>query len=203
MSNPTTTRQLTDKTPHYSDKGGDQLQAEVRCCSSIELEAWCWSLAAQLHESYDRSDRAFLAVRLEAVKAEIAFRERMSDPVTPLRSASRHYDLERIRADFPLSDALPRLASVELRSVAGRFSGRCPFPDHHDRSPSLSVRGDGQVWHCFGCGRGGDLFTFAQQWYDTRSFLAAVEIVLSGLGASADAYRIGGRPVRQGSAHVA
>ena len=166
-----------------------RLQAEIRASSSIELEAWCWSLTVSLAEATGEADRAFLGYRLGEVKRELRLRERVADPVAPLRTATRHYDLARIKSDVLLTDALPRLAAVELRKSAGRFVGRCPFPDHHDSSPSLSVDGDGQLWKCFGCGKGGDLFSFAQRWFGL-TFTAAVEAVVVGMGASLDRYRL-------------
>jgi DNA primase catalytic core len=50
--------------------------------------------------------------------------------------------------------------------------GRCPF--HKDRNPSLSVVADGQYFHCFGCGVGGDVFDFLQQ-IERKPFWEIVE----------------------------
>lgn len=47
---------------------------------------------------------------------------------------------------------------VEMRRVGANFSGLCPF--HEERSPSFTVSPDKQIFHCFGCGRGGNVFTF-------------------------------------------
>lgn len=38
------------------------------------------------------------------------------------------------------------------------YMGHCPF--HDDRHPSLSVHGSKKLFHCFGCGAGGDIFKF-------------------------------------------
>ncbi|MBP2680587.1 MAG: primase, partial [Candidatus Krumholzibacteriota bacterium] len=50
---------------------------------------------------------------------------------------------------------------VELRRVGANFSALCPF--HDERSPSFTVSPDKQIFHCFGCGRGGNVFTFLME----------------------------------------
>ncbi len=50
---------------------------------------------------------------------------------------------------------------VELRRVGANFSALCPF--HEERSPSFTVSPDKQIFHCFGCGRGGNVFTFLME----------------------------------------
>ncbi len=47
---------------------------------------------------------------------------------------------------------------IQLRKVGRRFAAVCPF--HNDKDPSLSVNPDKGFWHCFGCGAGGNLFSF-------------------------------------------
>ena len=43
-----------------------------------------------------------------------------------------------------------------------RMMGRCPFPDHSDKSPSFSVDRDKQLYYCFGCKKSGNTLTFLQ-----------------------------------------
>lgn len=50
---------------------------------------------------------------------------------------------------------------MPLKASGGNFLGKCPF--HNEKTPSLSVSPTKQVWHCFGCGRGGDLFSFIME----------------------------------------
>ena len=45
-----------------------------------------------------------------------------------------------------------------LRKAGARYSGRCPF--HEERTPSFSVNPADKLYHCFGCGKGGDVITF-------------------------------------------
>lgn len=159
--------------------GHELLVAEARNCTSSALEAWIWSLTVSLDETDDPETRGFILVRLEVLKAEVAKRERIADPMRALRRTSSSFDLERIKADVSLLDALPAMAAVELTKRGSIWVGACPFPDHHDGTPSFVVKGDGRLWHCKGCLRGGDIFTFAEEWYATRAFRHAVELVLS------------------------
>lgn len=50
---------------------------------------------------------------------------------------------------------------MPLKASGSNFSGRCPF--HNEKTPSFTVSPTKQVWHCFGCGRGGDLFSFIME----------------------------------------
>ena len=47
---------------------------------------------------------------------------------------------------------------VHLKRSGRNFFGLCPF--HNEKSPSFSVSPDKQIFHCFGCGVGGNVFTF-------------------------------------------
>lgn len=47
---------------------------------------------------------------------------------------------------------------VALRRAGRSWKGLCPF--HGERTPSFTVNPDRQVWHCFGCGKGGDVFAW-------------------------------------------
>lgn len=61
-----------------------------------------------------------------------------------------------------------------LKPAAGGYMGRCPFPDHQEKTPSFSVSESKQVYNCFGCHKKGNIFTFLQQ-YSGQSFPEAVE----------------------------
>jgi DNA primase len=52
--------------------------------------------------------------------------------------------------------------------------GLCPFPDHKESIPSFSVRDNDQVFYCFGCKRGGNVYTFLQH-FQGLSFPDAIE----------------------------
>lgn len=60
---------------------------------------------------------------------------------------------------------------VQLKKSGKNFLGLCPF--HEERTPSFSVAEDKQIFHCFGCGKGGNVFTFIQE-IDGLSFPESV-----------------------------
>ena len=60
---------------------------------------------------------------------------------------------------------------VQLKKAGKNYSGLCPF--HNEKTPSFSVAEDKQFYHCFGCGRGGNVFSFLQE-IDGISFPEAV-----------------------------
>ena len=62
---------------------------------------------------------------------------------------------------------------TSLRKSSGtRYMGRCPF--HDERSPSFSVNSDLNLYHCFGCGKGGDVVTFVRE-TEGVDFVGAIE----------------------------
>lgn len=52
-------------------------------------------------------------------------------------------------------------AYVRLRRAGRNWEGLCPF--HQEKTPSFSINPEKQMWYCFGCGSGGDVFTFVQK----------------------------------------
>ncbi len=70
-----------------------------------------------------------------------------------------------------------------LKRVGSRYMGLCPFPSHNEKTPSFSVSPDLQVYHCFGCGQSGNLFTYLQVrrgWH----FMEAVKFLAQKAGLS-------------------
>ncbi|PWU18107.1 MAG: DNA primase [Bdellovibrio sp.] len=65
---------------------------------------------------------------------------------------------------------------TRLKPARQGFMGRCPFPDHPEKTPSFSVSESKQVYHCFGCGKSGNLLTFLRD-YHAMGFRQSVEFL--------------------------
>lgn len=68
---------------------------------------------------------------------------------------------------------------VTLTKAGSRLKGVCPF--HQEKTPSFTVNPEKQVWHCFGCHEGGDVFTFIQR-IEKASFPEAAERLATRVG---------------------
>ena len=68
---------------------------------------------------------------------------------------------------------------TDLRRAGTRYVGLCPF--HDERTPSFSVNADQKLYHCFGCGEGGDAIGFVQQ-TEALDFPGAVEFLATRYG---------------------
>ena len=77
--------------------------------------------------------------------------------------------LERIRAASDIVDVIG--AYLPLKKAGANFTALCPF--HKEKSPSFNVNPHKQIFHCFGCHKGGDVFTFVKE-YENIGFVDAV-----------------------------
>jgi DNA primase len=77
--------------------------------------------------------------------------------------------LERIRAASDIVDIIG--AHLPLKKAGANFTALCPF--HKEKSPSFNVNPHKQIFHCFGCHKGGDVFTFVKE-YENIGFVDAV-----------------------------
>lgn len=78
-------------------------------------------------------------------------------------------DIQKVREATDIVSVVGE--TVSLRQRGSDFWGCCPF--HNEKSPSFKVDGSTQLWHCFGCGEGGDLFSYVMK-RDNLSFPEAV-----------------------------
>ncbi len=63
---------------------------------------------------------------------------------------------------------------VVLKKAGANWKACCPF--HHENTPSFMVQPEKQIWHCFGCGKGGDIFTFIQE-IEGLDFIEALKLL--------------------------
>lgn len=77
--------------------------------------------------------------------------------------------LERIRAASDIVDVIG--SYLPLKRAGANFTALCPF--HKEKSPSFNVNPHRQIFHCFGCHKGGDVFTFVKE-YENIGFGDAV-----------------------------
>src|SRR3569623_2296906 len=78
--------------------------------------------------------------------------------------------LEQVRAANEIVEGIS--AVLPLKRAGASFTALCPF--HRERTPSFHVNPRKQTFHCFGCHKGGDVFTFIRE-YETVDFTEAVK----------------------------
>lgn len=87
--------------------------------------------------------------------------------------------IEEIRAGNDIVDVIS--GYVKLQKRGSSYLGLCPF--HNEKTPSFAVSGNKQLYHCFGCGAGGNVVTFLME-YENYSFVEALEALAERIGIS-------------------
>lgn len=85
--------------------------------------------------------------------------------------------VEEIRSKNDIVDVIS--SYVKIQKKGNSYFGLCPF--HNEKSPSFSVSGAKQMYYCFGCGAGGNVFTFLMK-YENYSFAEAIKLLADKAG---------------------
>ena len=85
--------------------------------------------------------------------------------------------IEEVRMKNDIVDVIS--GYVRLQKKGSSYFGLCPF--HNEKSPSFSVSRSKQMYYCFGCGAGGNVFTFLME-YENLSFVEAVQLLADRAG---------------------
>lgn len=85
--------------------------------------------------------------------------------------------IEEIRSKNDIVDVIS--SYVKLKKKGATYFGLCPF--HNEKSPSFSVTPGKEMYYCFGCGEGGNVYSFIMK-YENYSFLEAVKMLADRAG---------------------
>lgn len=155
----------------WRDLSTAALLAEQQCRSwdlaDIDANPEGWSFAPE--------SREFLVYSLRELNGELTRRKRLaSSPLAPKwgpEPRDRRAELEEIKRKVTLIDLIHSQVWREYeRRGPHDVWCCCPLPGHEEKSPSFHIDERQQVWHCFGCGRGGDLFELARHLWSEGLF---------------------------------
>ncbi|WP_432788872.1 DNA primase [Brevibacterium sp. K11IcPPYGO002] len=87
-------------------------------------------------------------------------------------------DIDELRSRTRIDEVIGEFVTLKTAGI-GSLKGLCPF--HDEKTPSFTVRPQVGMYHCFGCGESGDVFTFLQK-VEQLSFVEAVETLAGKAG---------------------
>jgi len=93
-------------------------------------------------------------------------------------------NIEEIKSKLDIVDVIS--GYLPLKQTGGNFKARCPF--HNEKTPSFMVSREKQIWHCFGCSKGGDLISFVQE-HEGISFAETLRLLASKANVTLSGYQ--------------
>ncbi len=86
-------------------------------------------------------------------------------------------DVDLIKQKIDVADLIA--SYIPIKRAGRNFKANCPF--HNEKSPSFVISPERQIWHCFGCAKGGDIFTFVEE-YERTDFSEALKVLAERAG---------------------
>lgn len=94
----------------------------------------------------------------------------------------RSVDYDAVKALLRLEDVVEHFSPFHLEKHGRVLQCQCFLPGHDDSTPSFTVWPHNQSWHCFGCGRNGDVIELARHHFGQDNAAIACELVCKSLG---------------------
>lgn len=157
-------------TSPWRDLTTDDLLRERECrqwdLADVDAHADRWAFAPE--------SREFLVASLRDLNGEISRRKELvgsrNAPVWPAQPLDRRDELERIKQLVPLERLLQAECNVQFQQRGRKLWCCCPLPGHDEQTPSFNFDPDQDVFYCFGCHRGGDVFELARHLWGESLF---------------------------------
>ena len=86
-------------------------------------------------------------------------------------------DVDLIKQKIDIGDLIG--SYIPVKRAGRNLKALCPF--HNEKTPSFVISPERQIWHCFSCGKGGDIFTFIEE-YERLDFSESLKLLAEKAG---------------------